>query len=447
MRTSKQVIDEINAKRAEAKALLEGSDLTTDDLAAAETMRDEIAALEVEAKQLESVERFRVENTAALKAAPVGPVLFPTPVLAPLVSPTYGGKSRMFRGEGGSERAFAFGKWFLGTLGNESAKAFCSERGIEIKTHNEGTNTAGGYLVPHQFENDLIDLREMYGVFRANAKIVPMSSDTRSDPRRTGGLTAYWGAESEAMTASDKSWDRVNMTAKKMYVYSKVTAELSEDSVVSMADDLASEIAYAFATKEDAAGFTGDGTSTYGGIVGVTNALLNLSATRANIAGLQVATGNLFSEIVLGDFNAVKARLPEYADKRGAKWYCSKTFYHSVMEKLAVAAGGVTEGGIAGGIPGKRFLGDPVEITQTLPKTDANDQVACLYGHLPSAARLGDRRQTTIAVSEHVAFNTDEITIRGTQRIDIVVHDVGNASGTASLRVAGPIVGLLMAAA
>lgn len=106
----------------------------------------------------------------------------------------------------------------------------------------------------------------------------------------------------------------------------------------------------------------------------------------------------------------------------------------------------MTEGGIAGGIAGKRFLGDPVEITQTLPRTDANDQVVCLYGHLPSAARLGDRRQTTIAVSEHVAFSTDEIAIRGTQRLDIVVHDVGNASGTASLRVAGPIVGLLMAA-
>lgn len=445
MRASKQIIDEITAKRAEAKGLLEKSDLAAEDIAAAETLRDEIAALEVEAKQAEEIERFRAQNDAALKAPPTGPVPFAR-AATPLTSPVYGGKSRVFRGEDGAERAYKFGKWFLGMLGNEQAKAFCGEHGIEIKTHNEGTNTAGGYLVPHQFEADLIDLREMYGVFRANAKIVPMSSDTRSDPRRTGGLTAYWGAESEAMTASDKSWDRVNLTAKKMYVYSKVTAELSEDAVVSMADDLASEIAYAFATKEDAAGFTGDGTSTYGGIVGVTNALLNLSATRANIAGLQVASGNLFSEIVLGDFNGVKARLPEYADKRGAKWYASKAFFHGVMEKLAVAAGGVTEGGIAGGIAGKRFLGDPVEITQTLPRTDANDQVVCLYGHLPSAARLGDRRQTTIAVSEHVAFSTDEIAIRGTQRLDIVVHDVGNASGTASLRVAGPIVGLLMAA-
>jgi hypothetical protein len=38
------------------------------------------------------------------------------------------------------------------------------------------------------------------------------------------------------------------------------------------------------------------------------------------------------------------------------------------------------------------------------------------------------------------------LTLRGTQRYDINVHDVGNASATASLRQPGPIVGLITAA-
>jgi hypothetical protein len=63
-----------------------------------------------------------------------------------------------------------------------------------------------------------------------------------------------------------------------------------------------------------------------------------------------------------------------------------------------------------------------------------------------SAARLGDRRQSALALSEHSRFANDEIEIRGTQRLDIVVHDVGNAHATAASRVPGPIVGLLMAA-
>ena len=44
------------------------------------------------------------------------------------------------------------------------------------------------------------------------------------------------------------------------------------------------------------------------------------------------------------------------------------------------------------------------------------------------------------------AFEQDEIVIRGTERFDVVVHDVGNQSATAASRVPGPIVGLITAA-
>lgn len=453
MRTSKELLELIQQKRDAAKALLDKTDLTADDLKAAETMRDEITALEAECKTATDLEAFKAENDAALKAAqkPVGAPPFATKEAAPLekravTSPIYRGKSTIFKGEDSGLKAYQFGMWFLATIGVASAKTYCAEHGVEFKVYSEGVNSQGGYLVPHQFESDLIDLREMYGVFRRNAKVVPMTSDTRSDPRRIGGLTAYWVGESDSGTQSTGSWDRVNLTAKKMMVLARITSELNEDSVIDMADNVASEIAYAFAQAEDLAGFIGDGTSTYGHITGVTQALLGLSSTRANIAGLEVAAGNAFSEVTLANFNGVKARLPEYAKMRGAKWYASQAFYYGVMEKLAVAAGGVTEQGVAGGIGGLRFLGDPVEITQALPTVEANDTVVALYGNLMSAARLGDRRQTALALSEHSRFANDEIEIRGTQRLDINVHDVGNASGTAALRVAGPIVGLLLAA-
>ena len=111
-----------------------------------------------------------------------------------------------------------------------------------------------------------------------------------------------------------------------------------------------------------------------------------------------------------------------------------------------LAAGGVTEAGImAGGQP--RFLGAPVEFSQVLPATDANSQIVAFYGDIRLAAMMGDRRQTTIAMSEHLNFAEDELAVRGTERFDIVCHDVGNASATAASRVPGPIVALIMAAA
>jgi HK97 family phage major capsid protein len=59
-----------------------------------------------------------------------------------------------------------------------------------------------GFLVPTEMMDSIIDLREEFGVFRQNAQLVPMSSDTLDWPRRSGGLTAYFTAENTAATES-----------------------------------------------------------------------------------------------------------------------------------------------------------------------------------------------------------------------------------------------------
>lgn len=368
--------------------------------------------------------------------------------------PRYG-TLKNFTGEDAAERAHRFGQWILGVRGLAAglsdqgafkrAAEFCRSNGIVLRAMSEGVNESGGFLVPEEFGNDLIDLRELYGVFRRSAKMVPMASDTRSDPRRTGGLTAYFAGEGDAMTASDKAWDRVELTAKKLYAFSRYSNELNEDAVINMGDDLAGEIAYAFAVKEDGCGFIGDGTSTYGGMQGVCTKIKGLHATIANIAGLVVGAGNAYSELVLTDFEAVAAKLPVYADTPRAKWYCHKSVYWNVMAKLALAAGGVTGSEIEGART-KRFLGYDVEFVQVMPSVEANSQVCALLGDLSLAASFGSRRDTTIAISEHSRFANDQLEIRGTERFDINVHDVGNASATAGLRVPGPIVGLITAA-
>jgi HK97 family phage major capsid protein len=93
-----------------------------------------------------------------------------------------------------------------------------------------------------------------------------------------------------------------------------------------------------------------------------------------------------------------------------------------------------------------------VVISQILPKAEANDQVCCLLGDLSMAAMLGDRRGTEIAFSQEASvggqsmWERDELGIKGTERFDINVHDVGDSNATASAQNPGPIVGLLTAA-
>lgn len=345
------------------------------------------------------------------------------------------------------ERAYQFGQWFRATAGGVSdARKYCGEHGIPLMwqdrqnnvvqlAHVENVNASGGFLVPPQFESDLIDLREQFGVARRILRNRAMSSDTLSIPRRTGGLTAYWVTDNVAITESTKSWDLVTLVAKKLGVLAKSSSELNEDAIINVMDDLAGEIAYAFTAMEDDCAFNGDGTSTYGGMQGFRSKLQDFDGAGTDSFGLVAGTGNLWSELVLSDFNSVKAKLPRYAQNSRTRWVVSQQFYSAVMERLMLAAGGITDAMIATGAP-PRFLGAPVEITQKMPTAEADTTVCALYGDFSLAAEFGDRRQTTIAMSEHYSFANDVVDIRGTQRFDIVVHDIGNAS------VAGPVVGL-----
>ena len=209
---------------------------------------------------------------------------------------------------------------------------------------------------------------------------------------------------------------------------------------------LADEIAYAFALAEDTAGFVGTSLSSQGGITGVTARLKGLSSTYADIAGVKVATDNLISELDLVDYQALVGILPEFADTPNAKWFVHRYVFYNSMVTVAQAAGGTTTTELINGVRTPMFLGYPVVFTQVMPKTDANSQVVALLGDLSLAADLGDRRQINIQTDTSVGFASDQIAVRGTQRYDINVHDVGNATATAADKAAGPIVGLMSAA-
>lgn len=379
--------------------------------------------------------------------------------------PAHRGTLRCFTEKDGAKVAYRFGRWLQAIAGDGAATQFCRDQGMPLSyikhpegvsigaVYNEGTNTQGGYLVLPEFDRSIIRLVSKYGKFRRNARVVPMGSETKDRDRRTGGLTAYFTGESAAGTESTGSWDQVKLVAKKLMVLTRVSNELNADAVIDSADNIGWEVARAFAKKEDECGFVGDGTSTYGGIVGVNTRLTNINGVDDG-GGLVLAAGNLFSEITLANFNTMVGRLPDYADSGDdeadsdalALWYCSKFFWGSVMQKLAAAAGGNTWEMLSTGARRRVFLGYGVILSETYPKADANSQIVCTLGSLVQAADLGDRQQITIAVSDSASvggesvFERDQLAFRATERMDINVHDVGTAT------VAGPVVGMISAA-
>jgi HK97 family phage major capsid protein len=326
------------------------------------------------------------------------------------------------------EMAWKFGTWCLATLGHKKSLDYCKNLGIQVKAHTEGVNTQGGFLVPDEMAAELVTLREQYGVFRRNAKIYRMASDTLRIPRKNTGLTAYWVGEAIAATESTMGFDNVQLVAKKLTALTTVSNELLEDSVIDLASDVANEIAYQFAFKEDDAGFNGDGTSTYGGVVGLANALTDTTYQISDSGETS------YGAITAADVGSAIGLLPAWAAQRNnIKIYCNKSTYHAVFERLALAAGGATAAEVAAGLREPRFFGYPVEFTQVIAYTPSTgDSVVAYIGDISQSCYLGDRRATSIAFSDSAlnAFEQDERVVRGTERVDIVCANVGGSSAT-----------------
>lgn len=423
--------------RVEALNELNGlpENATDEQRASVQAKVDKVQEMFARADQIQSLENFA--TPVADDSEPAPKLEGSTPVVTqsdPYIRVLYSPLKAFKHSDSGRKDAYRSGQFLRAVcFGDEKAREWCIGHGLQGALSG-GDNAKGGALIPEELSNVIIDLREQYGVFRRECRVMPMGSDTMLVPRRVGGLTAYYVGDNTEITASDKTWDQVSLVAKKLGVLVKYSSEVAEDAIINLADDLANEIAYAFSEAEDGAGFIGDGTSTYGGIHGVA-----VKVNDGNHAGSikTAATGNTaFSTLDLADFHGVVAKLPLYA-RRNAKWYISAAGFAESMERLAYAAGGNTTMNIGGGM-GLSFLGYPVVLSQKLNSTLTADTnaIKCLFGDLRSAAMMGTRRDVRIAVSDDRYFELDQIGIKGTQRFDINVHDLGGAS------TAGPIVAL-----
>jgi len=342
-------------------------------------------------------------------------------------------KLRAFKGEDARENAYKSGLFLLATNGNNWAAQTLDAFGVKLaNVQTEGSNVHGGYLVFPEFERAIIDLKEEYGVARQFANVVSMGSDTQTIPRRVGGLTVYYPAEGAEITQSDAEWDQVTLTAMKMAIMARYSTELNEDAIISMADKLAAEMAYAFTEAEDEAMFNGDGTATYGGVTGI---LSKINDGNHDGSVLTLAAADLaFSDIIIGDMEEVVGMLPQYAEN-GAAWYMSKAGFAASFMRLMDAAGGNTGDMLAGGKM-LQFLGYPVRVSQVLNSTltdQASTNLFC-FGNLAMAAMIGDRRGVTVKTSEHRYIELDQVAIQSTQRVAVNVHELGTGS------VCGPMV-------
>lgn len=332
------------------------------------------------------------------------------------------------------EAQYRAGKWLAASIWQiPSAQKWCDNNSMlwGRKSHVGSTDAVGGYTVPDLMADAVLWVRDLYGIAPRVLRHMTMDSDTLNVPKRDAGLTVYYPDQSAAITESTKTFGTAQLVAAKRAVLCAYSSEMGEDSIISIADDLAEEVGSAMGLRMDVEMWQADGTSAYGSVTGLNDSL--------GAAGkVTQGSGNTWGAITLADLNGVVATLPE-KHHPDARWICSRSFKSSVIDKLVYAAGGNTLTQLAGD-SGSQLFGYPIELTDAAPTSTAVATTSMMFGNFNNAMLLGDKREVKIDTSEHYSFNLDEITVRGTSRYDMTVVDGGDGS------TAGSYVGLVTGA-
>ena len=124
-----------------------------------------------------------------------------------------------------------------------------------------GTDSEGGYLVPDEFEKQLVAALQEENFFRTLATIIQTSSGDRKIPVVTGHGEASWMDENGLYPESNETFGQVSIGAYKLGTAIKISDELLNDSAFDLESYIANEFARRIGTKEEEAFIAGDGTN------------------------------------------------------------------------------------------------------------------------------------------------------------------------------------------
>lgn len=146
---------------------------------------------------------------------------------------------------------------------------------------SESTDADGGYLVPEEFERDIVTGLDAANVIRSLAKVITTQND-RKIPISVGHSVATWTAENAAFTESNPTFGQKEIDAYKLTDLIRVSVELLQDAAFPLEQYIANEFARAFGIAEEQAFCVGTGSgqptgifTANGGTVGVTAAANN----------------------------------------------------------------------------------------------------------------------------------------------------------------------------
>jgi HK97 family phage major capsid protein len=209
------------------------------------------------------------------------------------------------------EKMYSFKKWMIDAL---KAMRGDMKTAMELKAAMaEGTDSLGGYLVPIEYQWDLVLLARDISFLLQQATVLTMSEMSLKLPAEASLVSVNWIDEAGAITASDPTMGQVVLTAKKLAgLTTAMSNELLADSAIDIVSMLSKQFSYAIGMELDNQALNGTGAP----VSGVLTAAAGYSAV--------LGSGSTSFSAVTFDACRSAVRKLASADAAVASWVYSK---------------------------------------------------------------------------------------------------------------------------
>ena len=151
----------------------------------------------------------------------------------------------------------------------------------------EGTDASGGYLVPEEYDQRLIDVLDEENVLRPLATTITTSGEHKINIAATKPA-ASWIEEGAPLTFGEATFAQIVLDAHKLHVAVKVTEELLYDNAFKLENYLIEQFGKALGNAEEDAFLNGDGTHKPKGLL--TSAKTSVTTAAADIKADELVT-------------------------------------------------------------------------------------------------------------------------------------------------------------
>ena len=156
----------------------------------------------------------------------------------------------------------------------------------------EGVDADGGYLVPEEWDNRLIDVLDEENIMRGLATKITTSGEHKINLAATKPA-ASWIEEGGALVFGDATFGQIMLDAHKLHVAIKITEELLYDNAFGLENYITTQFGKAIAIAEEDAFLNGDGVGKPTGLFNPTKG----GHVAVNLSGEKIATDDILTLI------------------------------------------------------------------------------------------------------------------------------------------------------